>query len=156
MRRTPRWSDRFFLWESGGELPDRVVLDDAGLVSVFSSERAAREVSGVEGYETSPERPVVYDLDAIHAWCDSTTEVLDRAQLLNVWNLFGDLPHGDNLFAGADARANAVYEKLFRGCNLPAVTSPGEHYVPCWSASETAALKQLLRLGLAELRARLR
>lgn len=48
-----------------------------------------------------------------------------------------------------------IYDKLFHGCNLPAMTPDGEHYVPEWSASETAALKQLLMLGIAELRARL-
>jgi hypothetical protein len=148
--------DRFFLWESGGDVPDRVVLDDAGLLRVFPSERVARDAPSAEGYETSTEGPSVYDLDAIEAWCKSSAAVLDYSQLLDAWNLFGDMPQGENLFAGADTRANAVYDKLFRGWHLPAMTPPGEHDVPSWSASETAALKQLLLLGLAELRARLR
>ena len=76
--------------------------------------------------------------------------------MLDAWNLFVDLPEGDNLFRAADARSPALYDKLFHACNLPSMTRPGEEYVPVWSASETAALKHLLLLGLAELRARFR
>jgi hypothetical protein len=101
-------------------------------------------------------RPVHYDLDAIRAWSESDSQVVDCDQVLTAWNLFGDLPHEGNLFAGADRRANQIYEKLFLGCNLPAITPAGEHYVPTWSVSEIVDLKHLVRLGIAEFRARLR
>jgi hypothetical protein len=143
--------DWYFLWESGGTDPDRVVLDDAGFVMAFRSEQAAREAGTV-----SPDRTAVYDLDAIESWCKSVAEVRDCSELLNAWNLLGDVPRGENLFGEADARATSIYDKLFWGCNLPAMTPPGEHCVPSWSAAETAALKRLLLLGLAEFRERLR
>lgn len=149
-------TDRYFLWESGDDAPDRVVLDDAGFVLTFPGEQAAREAPSVESEAVSPEQTAVYDLDAIETWAKSTAEVRDCSELLNAWNLFGDLPRGENLFGEAAARANLVYDKLFWGCNLPAMTPPGEHYVPIWSASETAALKRLLMLGLAEFRGRIR
>lgn len=50
----------------------------------------------------------------------------------------------------------SVYDKLFRGCNLPSRTPEGEHYMPLWTGAETRLLKHLLLLGLTELRARLR
>jgi hypothetical protein len=75
---------------------------------------------------------------------------------MNVWNLLIDLPGAESLFRGADARALGLYDKLFRGCNLPSMTTEGVHYEPVWTASETASLKQLLLLGIAELRARFR
>jgi hypothetical protein len=143
--------DRVFFWESDNEGNDRVALDDEGFVRAFPSETVAREAS-----HASSEEPSVYDLDSIAAWCRSSDEVADCRALLNAWNLFGDLPRGENLFAAADVRANQLYEKLFMGCNLPSITPPGEEYVPSWTASEVATLKRLLLLGLAELRARLR
>ena len=148
--------DRYFFWESGDDTRDRVVLDNDGLILAFPSERIARETGSVCGLAVSSQEATVYDLDAIETWCKSTAEVLECSWLLDAWNLFGDMPHGENLFAGAARRATAAYDKLFRGCNLPSMTPPGQHYVPAWSASETAALKRLFVLGLAEFRARLR
>lgn len=135
-----------FLWE-GGDV-DRVVLDDARSIRTFVDEVVAR-AGGV-----SPERTAVFDLDAIEAWCRSDDPPLACSALLNAWNLFGDLPRSD-LYTDADARANAVHRKLFYACNLPAVTPPGEHFVPTWDVAELAALRHVLVLGLAAFRARL-
>lgn len=135
-----------FLWESG-DAPDRVVLHDDGAILAFPSELAARA-------DSSPEAAAVYDLDAIEAWCNSNEPPRDCNALLNAWNLLGDLPRGD-LFARADAAADAVNRKLFHACNLPAM-KPGEHYVPRWEAAELEALRHVLLLGLAEFRGRLR
>jgi hypothetical protein len=143
--------DRYFLQESIDEVPDRVVLDRDGFVLSFPSETAAREAG-----ELCPEEVSVYDLDALEAWCKSADEVGECSVLLAAWNLLNDLHVGDGLFVRAEARATATYDKLFWGSNLPAMTPPGEHYTPSWSASELAALKHVLLLGLAELRGRLR
>jgi hypothetical protein len=140
-----------FLWETGDDQPDRVVLDDAGLVVTFPSVLAAAEALGAP----DPANEVTkYDLDAIQTWCTSSSEVVDCVVSLNAWNLLRDLPNGD-LFTAADACTNVIYDKLFRGCNLPSMTNPGEVFVPTWQPAEIATLKHLLLLGLAELRARL-
>ena len=149
-------AEKIFFWDSGDGAPDQIVLDDAGMVLAFPSEPAAREACRSTEHVLSSEPATHYDFDAIRAWCASTAAVPDCAMLLNAWNLLGDLPHAENLFAGANVRANDVYDKLFLGCNLPAVTPPGEQYVPTWNASEIADLKRLLLLGLAEFRARFR
>jgi hypothetical protein len=147
---------RIFLWDSGDDGFDRVVVDDQGMLVEFPSESAAREARRPAGYELSPEPVTHYDLDTVQSWCASSTASLDCATLLNAWNLLGDLPHGENLFTYADERAMGVYDKLFFGCNLPAITPSGRYYVPTWTASEITALKRVLQLGLAEFRARLR
>jgi hypothetical protein len=147
--------DRVFFWERWTDPPDRIVLDDAGMVLAFPSEQAAREAAAGKSPELSVEEGSVYDLDTVDAWCKSSDTIGDCAHLLDAWNLLADLPRYASLFTAADARLTAVYDKLFRGCNLPATTPDGEHYVPVWTASETAALKHMLLLGLAELRARL-
>lgn len=86
--------ERMFLWESGDNIPDSVVVDDDGFVLTFESEDAARA-----GLAISSEPAAIYDLDAIAAWCGSSGDVGDHKQLLNAWNLFVDLPHDDNLFS---------------------------------------------------------
>ena len=141
-----------FLWESGDNRPDSVVIDDAGFVLTFPSASAAAETLGASLCANEVSN---YDLDAIQAWCTSRSEVVDCNALLNAWNLLGDLPNVGDLSIAAAARTNVIYDKLFRGCNLPAMTPPDETFVPSWQSSEIATLKRLLLLGLAELRARL-
>jgi hypothetical protein len=146
-------SARVFCWDSGGDAADAVVLGDAGVIQTFGSEADARQAAHAA---MSPEAPAHYDLDALEAWCKSTDTVHSCSELLDAWNLFGDLPRAESVFAKADSGATPLYDKLFHGCNLPAMTEPGEHYTPTWSASELAQLKRALLLGLAEFRARWR
>lgn len=147
---------RVFLWEGEDPGPARVVVDEEGFVRSFPTTAAACEAAAAQRWNVSSEDPAVYDLDGIERWCRSDADVRECSELLNVWNLFVDLPGSENLFRAADARALGVYDKLFGGCNLPSMTPPGERYEPAWTAAETAALKQVLLLGLAEFRARLR
>jgi hypothetical protein len=148
--------ERVFLWKGEDPGPAGVVVDDKGFVLSYSSDAAAIEAALANGWNVATEEPTAYDIDAIERWCRSDAGVRDCTELLNAWNLFTDLPGGENLFRAADARALALYDKLFRACNLPSMTPPGEHYEPVWTSSETTALKHLLLLGMAEFRARFR
>jgi hypothetical protein len=148
--------ERIFLWEGEDPGPARVVVDQQGFVVSFASVSEAREATASERWNVSAEEVTVYDFDAIETWCRSDSGIQNCSPLLNAWNLFVDLPHGENLFRAADSRALSLYDKLLRGCNLPSMTPPGEHYEPTWTAVETAALKHLLLLGLADFRARFR
>jgi hypothetical protein len=148
--------ERVLSWESYDGTPDQVTLDDEGMILAFPSEQIARNAHQLTGRLVSADAPAIYDFDATLDWCKSDAEVRDCRPILDIWNLLSDLPHDRNLFAGSDGHANDVYEKLFFGCNLPAITPPGEQYEPTWSRSETAEIKRLLILGLAEFRARLR
>jgi len=151
-----RGAERVFLWEDEDGGASRVIVDDEGFVVSFASVAEVAAAGQVNGWNISSEEATTYDIDAIEEWARSDAPVGDCRQLLNVWNLLIDLPGAENLFRAADARALGLYDKLFRGCNLPAMTRPGEKYEPVWTASETSALKQLLLLGIAELRARFR
>jgi hypothetical protein len=143
--------ERIFLWETNGR--DRVVLDEAGDVVSFSSEAEAREA--VAGFvRLSDEAPAPYDFDAIQAWCLSGDEAVDCENVLNMWNLLNDVPGMQELFSTAESHADAIYDKLFHGCNLPAMgATPGE-YVPSWTRAEIVDLKRLLLLGLNDFRMR--
>lgn len=149
-------AEHVLLWEDDDSGPSRVVVDEEGFVRSFPTAAAAVAAAAADGWTVSPEDASTYDLDAIEAWCRSSADVQGCIELLNTWNLLVDLPDGENLFRAADARALGLYDKLFGGCNLPSMTPPEAHYEPLWTAPETAALKHVLLLGLAEFRARLR
>lgn len=144
------------LWEDD---PDRIVLDGDGYVVSFPDESTAREAAAARGWTVHDGVPTTYELDAVERWCKSTSTDGDWRALLNAWNLFLDLDVGENLFRAADRRTlgeGGTYDKLFRACNLPSMTPEGPLYVPIWNAGELAALRQILLLGLTELRAHLR
>lgn len=145
---------RVLMWEGEDPGPARVVVDDNGFIVVFASETEARDVAA--RWSISPEEASSYDFDAIENWCRSDEGLGDSSQLLNAWNFLVDLPGDGNLFRAADARSIGLYDMLFHSCNLPSMTATVENVVRSWTASETAALKHLLLLGLAELRARFR
>lgn len=147
-------TDRVLLWEGEDPGPARIVVDADGFIVVFASEEHARDAAPT--WNVSPEEASSYDFDSVERWCRSDAAIRDSRPLLNAWNFLIDLPAGENLFRAADARSLGLYDKLFRSCNLPSITQPGDEFVPVWTASETTALKHLLLLGLAELRARLR
>jgi hypothetical protein len=100
--------------------------------------------------------PVGYDFDRIRAWCavpDATG--VDCQAFLDAWNFLDDLT---GLHAGADTphtrlsrEAAGVYDKLFWGNNLPAVTPPGARFEPSWSPEELAALRRVFESGLCAL-----
>jgi hypothetical protein len=49
--------------------------------------------------------------------------------------------------------AEKIYDKLFFGNNLPAITPAGVSYEPVWSHDEIETLSRIYRLGLTGLRA---
>ena len=152
------WIDgaqRVLLWQSD---PDRIVLDSEGFAVSFATPGDAHDAVTGRGWALGEEHPSRYELDAIEVWCKSSAVGGEWTELLNAWNLFLDLDVGEKLFRAADRRllSSGTYDKVFHACNLPAMTAEGEHYIPRWSAAELAGLRQLLLLGLAELRAHLR
>jgi hypothetical protein len=146
--------DRVFLWEGEDPGPARVVVDDEGFAIPFPTEAEARSVA--EEWALSPDSATFYDLDGIDRWCHSQEGIREYTDLLDAWNLFVDLPKGDDLFRAADRRALLLYDKLVKSSRLPTLTAAGDNAPPSWSTAEIAALKRLLLLGLAEFRARLR
>ena len=77
-------------------------------------------------------------------------------QLLNAWNLLGDIARSVN--ATLDDRgpeADKCYDKLFYGNNLPSITPPGEHYSPYFDDHEQRVISGILDRGRVILSSRL-
>lgn len=89
-----------------------------------------------------------YDLDDITV----TAEILDCNEVIQNWNIMSDLALSvGEEFSGEEKRFNDIYDKLFFGCNLPAMKHPP--YTPEWNAEEITEINRILSEG-AELFAR--
>jgi hypothetical protein len=153
-------SDVTFAWASGGADADRVVLTNSGAILTFESPQAARAALLAERHAVAADEPAFHDFDELLRWCKSSAGISSAGisscpGLLRLWNLLADLPREGSLFGAAETRARRAYDKLFWGSNHPAITPPGEHFTPTWTALETAKIKRLLLLGVAEFRGRL-
>ena len=147
------------LWRDGDDGPDEVLVEDDGCIALYSSEALARDAAP-EGDEVATESGrETLDLDKLSAWCRRpVAETVDCHLVLDAWNLFSDVPdiRNDPSFRALEMGANKQYEKVFFGCNLPAVTPEGEHYVPTWSEAEIQKIRDVLVAGFERFQSRVR
>jgi len=138
-----------------------VIIDDGSRSPVF------RDLSGLQKYAVDlgltiqPTEPgaTSFDLDEIVHWIEAPTGVGITCELfLNSWNLFDDIARSvqESTFVLISKEECALYDKLFWGSNLPAVTPPGEHFNPIWSDQEVEALRRVFEKGMTVLRRTLR
>lgn len=144
--------DGYLLWfdRKGDEPWDGVYVDGQGRVPALSTRARLRVFAASLGIGVVDEEPLMHDLDALETWLvNPMSDSIDCDVLLTAWNIFGDLAH--SLRAPFDSEPDAtidLYQKLVWGNNLPALTPPGEHYVPSWDENEAARLAALLSGGL--------
>ena len=148
----------YIVWYSDDK--DGLVRFKNGKIVSFAGMHEVREFCHANGMSLVPEPAAVYDFDVIAQWCDHpAAESIDPPSFLNAWNMLRDANSlkSDvlNLCDISESRADKVYEKLFFGNNLPAMTPEGAGYEPIWSQDEMETLSCIYRLGLAELRAAL-
>lgn len=95
------------------------------------------------------------DLDALERWLDRPSVTTVRCEeFLNAWNLFTDVQStlNERNMHHEDTRYSKIYQKLFWGCNLPAVTPAGRSYEPIWSRKEVKQIQEVLSEGMCQLR----
>jgi hypothetical protein len=149
-------ADHYVIWYSD----DREgLVREGGRVVTFRSLGALHSYAGRRDLEIQPGEVSKYDWDALERWCRAPVASGIAAEaFLNAWNMILDgLPPRDHsgLFAHVEGRNDALYEKLFRANNLPAMTAPGAESYPAWTPAEVEALAHVMRLGIAELRQQL-
>jgi hypothetical protein len=149
------WRKRraLFIWASNDH--DSVVLDDTGSLHLFARAEDISSFAFAQGLSLSSEPPAVYDFDSISAWCDDPRGPIDCPRVLDAWNMLSDIHAsrggGNDLLTHVDLRLRDAYDKLFWGCNLPAIIPDRARFDPVWSREERDSLARLLRLGLAKL-----
>ncbi len=141
-------TDGYLIWFSNEH--DGVVTLPDETVPSFPRQEALRSYASSHQMELDATEPLLHDLDLVAQWIGSAfSPEIDCSSFLGAWNLFADLAisvNGD--FDSDRIRTMHVYEKLFRGNNLPAVTPPGMRFTPQWSDDELMLMREILRDGL--------
>lgn len=142
-----RQRDRYALWYTNDV--DGFVLR-RGKIPVFGSEEELERFAGQQEVVLEPEEPEVHHLDLAAQWVQTGVGAGVNCSVFNsVFNLCLDAAAALGQPASWERpEFNRIYDKLFWGCNLPAVTPPGREYVPLWSLEELAILRDVLRKAL--------
>ncbi len=151
--------DRFLIWFSNEV--DGVHVDAAGRIPTFRTDEEWQAYTSGHDLPLKLETPILHDLDVVaHLVKEPDGVMLDCSETLAAWNLFADLarsvPDGGIVFAEADQSNTSIYEKVFLGNNLPAITPEGKCYTPTWSDEEVTAIAELLQLGFDLFRSSIR
>jgi len=148
--------DGYLIWFSNDV--DGIVTQPDGAVPSFRDQNALRAYATLQQLDLDAMEPLLHDLDVVAGWLDRPLSAkVDCDALLTAWNLFGDLASSINGDFDLDReRTQLVYEKLFWGNNLPAVTPPGKHYTPEWSDDELLLIREILHYGLMLFRTHVR
>jgi hypothetical protein len=101
------------------------------------------------------EPEAIYNFDIVEKWLpgDRMRSEINCKFFLDIWNILLDMTHSvQSSFYNNDISVEGerltIYNKLFLGCNLPAVKKEGEEYVPTWSFEEINLLSQIIKRGL--------
>lgn len=142
-------TERFLLWFTNGK--DGVVTDSDGFVPSFATADEVCSFADCLDVGISDEAPILHDLDPVRNWLDDPrSDGVDCKAVLDAWNLFGDVARSVSrgaAFLKADEALGDVYDKLFRGNNIPVMTPEGETYKPVWTPAEVSELADLLQAG---------
>jgi hypothetical protein len=143
---------RYMIWVSNDT--DYVAVNAEGLLLSFPSLATLRQYADAKGWPIEPEEPILHDLDAVASWVLATDSPVNCVETLAAWNLFCDVansvssPNKKSFEMLNSQLGRPIYDKLFWGNNLPAMTPEGEHFVPAWSKQEVKSIAALLSAGL--------
>ena len=99
---------------------------------------------------------VLVDDEVTEILCDKIMEInlysgIDCDSILTFWNIITDVASTLNKKFLGDVRnedINDLYNKLFCGCNLPAIKGDAEDFVPSWVVEERKLLIKIINDGL--------
>lgn len=141
--------DSYLIWYTNDF--DGVVVDNSEQVIMFKYIPLLRKYADKCGLHIEEEEPGLHNLDAVKDWIENPSKTdINCDILLSAWNLFIDIASSvqDVTFDRDREKTDLIYEKLFWGNNLPAVTPPGKHYKPNWTDDEIEKLQEVLADGL--------
>ena len=149
-------SDCFLIWYSNEK--DGVFVDADGFVPSFDDTGSQLKYARERNTRVNTEQSVLLDLDVLGMWPkEKGVGPVDPHSFNGAWNLFADV--SSSIKGGFDTDrklTRKIYDKLFRGRNLPVVTPAGEHYLPAWTKRELKIIHDVLSPGLKMFRGSVR
>ena len=141
----------YMIWVSSDN--DFVVTIKPGRLAAFEKPDTLTAYANKNGIEIQPDQPHKNDIDAVLDWLALEKVIgMDCAAFLNIWNLLADICSTLDLKLYEPEGSQEIYDKLFFGNNLPAMTPKDEVYVPEWSVEEIKLLANVFRDGTNKLR----
>ena len=143
--------DWYFIWFSDEE--DGLYLNAENKIAAFNDLESLARYAEKRNLLITDSELFFNNLEALEKTLGGKKFAVDCVEFLNAWNLFGDVSVSVNGDFNSDHKITYnIYEKLFWGNNLPAVTPEGEWYEPVWSVKELEIMRKVLLSGIALLR----
>ena len=140
--------DFYFIWFS--DEADGVYLDLQGNFVVYNDLESLISYTKEQNLFIKDEEPVFYNLQKLETILSKKSFKVDCVEFLNAWNLFDDISRSvEGNFDPDHKITKKIYDKLFWGNNLPAVTPEGKYYEPLWSKKELEIIRDVLLNGVA-------
>ncbi len=126
---------------------DGFLLNENKKIRTFSNRTEAKSFAQTYGFKMIDEAviissDIVFTLD---------TETLNCDVILTYWNILSDVAMSVNRQFLGDSRTEEIqkiYNKLFYGCNLPAIKKDGDDFLPIWSEKEVQKIVEVIENGL--------
>jgi hypothetical protein len=94
---------------------------------------------------------LIISIDELQKFVENDSKELDCNLILNYWNIIGDVSKSLGVEFYGDERSSilsTIYNKLFYGNNLPAVTPKGKSFHPLWEFEEIQEIRKVIQDGL--------
>jgi hypothetical protein len=136
----------YLIWFSTDD-KDGFLVDENGFIPSFENIENLRNYAHSKQIVVNTEDPNFFNLDVIQDWVNKNlNKIEDYNAILNVWNLFDDISFSTNGNFDKIGHYN-IYERIFWGCNIPAMTPEGESFTPTWTKKELKIIRETLKLG---------
>ena len=143
------------IWQTGEDVQDSFKVDSKDYLFSAQTEEELKKLLGPESKRVHWGEYAEINLDDfwravknLRAGRGSSSKTCEL--LLNGWNFIEDLLRTFGLIQEMEKLRspllNKVYEKNFRGNNLPAVTPEGKSYTPIWLREETTLFRKEISL----------
>ncbi len=135
----------YIFWYMDDE-EDKVLLDTCDKLIFFTDEELASLVVVENGYEINDE---IFSM----SWNileELKNEIINCETVLNYWNILSDVAHSIKAHFIGDKKNGMIqniYEKLFYGCNLPAIKKSEKEYIPQWTEEEKNGIIEVIENG---------
>lgn len=141
-------TDSYLIWFANES--DGIVTDADGTAVCFRDQASLQVYARSNQMSVDNSEPILHDLVLVARWLGDLQSVeVNCGVFLSAWNLFADLASSVNGQFDADrGRTKDIYDKLFWGSNIAAITAPGDHFDPTWDDDERAILREVLAKGL--------
>lgn len=138
--------DSFLIWFSNDK--GGFVVDESGFIPSFENKNDLKNYADEIQIDVDLNNPNLIELDSVKDWLNNGGEIKDYNPFLNAWNLFEDISVSTNDVFDKDKEiTNDIYNRIFWGSNLPAVTPEGESFTPTWTKKELDVIREILSFG---------